>query len=50
MFVNWHINLPMRFYELVIKLEEEMHVAAENLDFERAAELRDKVAELRKRI
>ncbi len=37
-------------YELVIKLEEEMHVAAENFRFERAAELRDKVAELRKRI
>lgn len=37
-------------YELIIKLEEEMHAAAEDLDFERAAELRDKVASLRKRI
>jgi len=37
-------------YELIIRLEEEMHEAAENLHFERAAELRDKVGELRKLI
>lgn len=37
-------------YELIVRLEEEMHLAAENLNFERAAELRDKVGELRKLI
>ncbi len=43
-------------YETVINMEEkivgfevEMHEAAESLEFERAAELRDRIAELRKK-
>ena len=46
-----------QFYETVInleekiaELEEEMREAAESLEFERAAELRDLIAELRKKI
>ena len=34
--------------ELIEKLEKEMFAAAEKLDFERAAELRDRIAELKK--
>ncbi|NLE25257.1 MAG: excinuclease ABC subunit B, partial [Clostridiaceae bacterium] len=36
--------------KLIKKLEEEMKFAASNLQFERAAELRDKIIELRKRV
>ncbi|OGO88697.1 MAG: excinuclease ABC subunit B [Clostridiales bacterium GWE2_32_10] len=36
--------------ELILRLEEEMKLAAENLEFEKAAKLRDEVARLRKRI
>jgi len=36
--------------ELIIKLEKEMYAAAENLEFERAAELRDRIAELKKEL
>jgi excinuclease ABC subunit B len=32
---------------LIIDLEAEMHLAAKNLEFERAAELRDMIKELR---
>ena len=46
-----------QFYETVInleekiaELEEEMREAAESLEFERAAELRDLIAELKKKI
>ena len=45
------------FYETIINMEEkitefeeEMREAAESLDFERAAELRDRIAELRKKM
>jgi excinuclease ABC subunit B len=33
--------------DIVIDLESEMHLAAKNLEFERAAELRDRIKELR---
>jgi excinuclease ABC subunit B len=33
--------------DMVIDLEAEMHLAAKNLEFERAAELRDRLKELR---
>jgi excinuclease ABC subunit B len=36
--------------ELIEKLEKEMFAAAEKLEFERAAELRDRVAELKKQL
>ena len=36
--------------EKVSEFEEQMHTAAESLEFERAAELRDRIAELRKKI
>ena len=32
--------------EKIAEFEEEMHEAAESLEFERAAELRDRIAEL----
>ncbi len=35
---------------LIIGLEEEMHLAAEDLRFEYAARLRDEIADLRKRL
>jgi len=38
------------FMELITKLETEMMDAAQNLQFERAAELRDKIAELKKKL
>ncbi|NOQ48919.1 MAG: hypothetical protein GQ576_07295, partial [Methanococcoides sp.] len=33
--------------DMVIELEAEMHLAAKNLEFERAAALRDNIKELR---
>jgi excinuclease ABC subunit B len=35
--------------EKISEFEEQMHTAAESLEFERAAELRDRIAELRKK-
>jgi excinuclease ABC subunit B len=35
--------------DLIIDLEEDMHLAAKNLEFEKAAELRDKINDLRKK-
>jgi len=35
--------------KLIVELEKEMRMAAENLQFERAAELRDKIIELKKK-
>ena len=39
---------PMEIADIVIDLEAEMHQAARNLEFEKAADLRDKIRELRK--
>jgi excinuclease UvrABC nuclease subunit len=36
--------------DYIIGLEEEMKEAARNLEFEKAARLRDQIADLRKRI
>ena len=36
--------------DYIIDLEEQMKEAARNLEFERAAELRDEIAKLRKKI
>ena len=36
--------------DYIIDLEEQMKEAARNLEFEKAAKLRDQIAELRKRI
>jgi excinuclease ABC subunit B len=36
--------------EKISKFEEQMLTAAESLEFERAAELRDRITELRKKI
>jgi excinuclease ABC subunit B len=33
--------------DVIIDLEADMHLAAKNLEFERAAELRDRIKELR---
>jgi excinuclease ABC subunit B len=33
--------------DIIIDLEADMHLAAKNLEFERAAELRDRIKELR---
>ncbi|WP_292484927.1 excinuclease ABC subunit UvrB [Methanohalobium sp.] len=35
--------------DLIIDLEEDMHLAAKNLEFEKAAELRDKINDLRRK-
>jgi excinuclease ABC subunit B len=39
---------PMEVADIIIDLEAEMHQAARNLEFEKAADLRDKIRELRK--
>ncbi|MBN1133458.1 MAG: excinuclease ABC subunit UvrB [Methanosarcinaceae archaeon] len=39
---------PMEMADIIIDLEAEMHQAARNLEFEKAADLRDKIRELRK--
>ena len=36
-------------HDLIVEMEKGMALAAENLDFERAIELRDQVGELRKK-
>ncbi|MBN2487485.1 MAG: excinuclease ABC subunit UvrB [Methanosarcinaceae archaeon] len=38
----------MELADIIIDLEAEMHLAARNLEFEKAADLRDKIRELRK--
>ena len=37
---------PSEFVSMIDKLKKEMHAAADDLDFERAAELRDKIKQL----
>jgi excinuclease UvrABC helicase subunit UvrB len=37
-------------FNYIIELEAAMHRAARNLDFEKAAELRDTIAKLRKKV
>ena len=41
---------PEKLAEYISQLEEEMYKAAEKLEFERAAELRDEIAELRQEL
>ena len=37
----------MEVSNIIIDLESDMHLAARNLEFERAAQIRDKIKELR---
>ena len=41
---------PEKLAEYIAQLEKEMYEAAEKLEFERAAELRDEIAELREEL
>ncbi len=47
---NWQVAEDGDRMELLLRLEMDMHQAAQNLEFERAAKLRDKIRELRQQI
>ncbi|MEO0052297.1 MAG: helicase-related protein, partial [candidate division WOR-3 bacterium] len=47
---NWQVAEDGGRMELLLRLEKEMQQAAQNLEFERAAKLRDRIRELRQQI
>ncbi|MEO0025960.1 MAG: excinuclease ABC subunit UvrB [candidate division WOR-3 bacterium] len=47
---NWQVAEDGDRMELLLRLEKEMQQAAQNLEFERAAKLRDRIRELRQQI
>ena len=43
---KYNVDKPDDFRDMIEKMRKEMHAAADDMDFERAAELRDKIKEM----